>query len=348
MFKIGQREIKIVFMLLLSGGIIYFLILVKGALLPFIFGILLSYLFNPMISFLRQKNISRPSAFYIIIMFFLFTLSIIALLIIPVFIDELESLTVMIPKYTKSIEDYFDRLNQEYHRINMPLIIKEAIDRTLKRFEEQLINFLQNLTEVILNSLSLIFSLLIAPIISYYILKDLEKLKKGIMDYIPPAYRRYFLILGVEINKVFIGYLRGQIWVSIIIGCLVSIGLIAFRIRFYIILGIFAGITNMIPYIGPIIGAIPAAFIALLSSPMQALGVIILYFLIQQLEGSIISPKIMSEKVGLHPLTIFFALLAGAELFGVWGLLFAVPLAGSVKVIIRFIRFHLLYGEKAQ
>jgi len=106
------------------------------------------------------------------------------------------------------------------------------------------------------------------------------------------------------------------------------------------LLGILTGITNIIPYIGPIIGSFPAVLIACLSSPLKALAVVLLFVLIQQIESVFIAPKILSKNVGLHPLAVIFSLLAGAELFGIWGLLFAIPVAGSIKVLTRLIIRH--------
>ncbi|MFW5992311.1 MAG: AI-2E family transporter [Halanaerobiaceae bacterium] len=336
MFNIRKIDLKTGIMLLLAGGIIYFLIKIYVVLIPFVLGVILAYLFYPVVKYLRQKNIPRTWAIYILFLVFLILGIIFTIIIIPSFINELENLTKTIPEYINAIDSYMDYLNREYHRVHLPSIIKEVIDRTLNKVEEQVINFIENLTELIINSLSMIISLVITPFITYYLLKDLDKLKKNILCYVPRGKRRLVLKLGKEINKVFVGYLRGQIWVSIFVGILSSIGLLFFNVRFHLLLGIFAGITNMIPYIGPLLGGIPAVFIALLSSPVKAISIIVLFLVIQQLEGSIISPKIISKRVGLHPLTVIFALLAGAELSGVWGLLFAVPVAGSIKVIVKY------------
>ena len=97
------------------------------------------------------------------------------------------------------------------------------------------------------------------------------------------------------------------------------------------------GFSNMIPYIGPILGSIPAIILALLRSPTRALSVGVLFFLVQQVENSLISPRIISKEVGIHPLMVIFALLVGAEIMGFWGLLLAVPIAGSLRVIARII-----------
>ncbi|MFW6034902.1 MAG: AI-2E family transporter [Halothermotrichaceae bacterium] len=328
-------------MLLFLGGIFYFLINIKIVLIPFIFGIILSYLFYPLVSFLRKRNITRTWAIYIMIIIFLMITLIFTIFVLPVFIKELEELSKVIPDYIKYIDKYTERLTKEYHRVYLPSIIKEVIDRILAKVEGNIITFIEKSTELIINILPKLFCLVISPIITYYLLKDLNKIKKNILRLVPRKKRRFFLELGTEINKIFVGYLRGQLWLSIFVGLLSIIGLFFFDIKFYLILGLFAGITNMIPYIGPIIGGIPAAFIALLSSPGKALAVIILFFVIQQIESSVLSPKIMSEEVGLHPLTVIFALLSGAELFGIWGILFAVPAAGSIKVIFKFIYYRL-------
>ncbi len=337
MFNVKEKDLKTGIMLLGLGGIIYFLILVRAILLPFIVGIVLAYLFYPLIYFLRKRNIPKTWAIYILIMVFLILIIVISFLIIPAFLTELENLTTTIPEYVKEIDNYIDKLNQEYHRVNMPPIIKEVIDRTLKKSEEQVITFMENFTELIINSLSTLLSLVIAPFISYYILKDMDKLKRGIIKFLPKNKRRTFLELGIEINKIFLGYLRGQIWISIIVGILISIGLILFNIKFSILLGFVAGISNMVPFIGPIIGSIPAVFIALLSSPTKAISIALLFLIIQQLESSIISPKIMSNEVGIHPLLVIFSLLTGAKLYGIWGLLLAIPIAGSLIVIFKYL-----------
>ncbi len=344
MFNIKEKDLKTGIMLLGLGGIIYFLIIIRVILLPFIVGIVIAYLFYPLIHFLRKRNIPKTWAIYILIMVFLILIILISFLIIPALLTELENLTTTIPEYVKEIDKYIDNLNKEYHRVNMPPIIKEVIDRTLKKSEEQVITFMENFTELIINSLSTLLSLVIAPFISYYILKDMDKLKRGIIRFLPRSKRRTFLEIGVEINKIFLGYLRGQIWISIIVGILISIGLVIFNIKFAILLGFVAGLSNMIPFIGPIISSIPAIFIALLSSPTKAISIGLLFLIIQQLESSIISPKIMSNEVGIHPLIVIFSLLAGAKLYGILGLLLAIPIAGSLIVIFKYI-FRFLKDE---
>ncbi|MFP4662018.1 MAG: AI-2E family transporter [Halanaerobiales bacterium] len=337
MFNIKEKDAKMGIMLLVLGGIIYFLIRVHVILIPFVVGIILAYLFYPLINFMRKMNIPKIWAIYILIIIFLLSGIIISVVFIPAFLHELDNLTNAIPEYINKIDKYIDYLNHQYRRVNLPPIIKEVLDRTLNKTEEQVISLMENLTEIIINSLSTLISLVISPFIAFYILKDLNKLKRALIKCIPGEKRRVFFDMGVDINKIFLGYLRGQIWISIIVGVLSVIGLTIFRIRFSLLLGFFAGISNMVPFIGPIIGSVPAVLIAFLTSPERAVSIAILFFIIQQLESSLISPRILSNEIGLHPLIVIFFLLAGAELYGIWGLLLAVPVAGSLIVVVKFL-----------
>jgi predicted PurR-regulated permease PerM len=335
LFYPTKKEYQFGIMLLFIGGIIYFFIKIKIVLIPFIIGIIFSYLFNPFIIIMKKRGFSRQGAIILLIGIILIIFIFAALILIPVLFNELESLALMLPGYINSIEGFINYIGEEYKRLRLPLMIKDIINEFLHRMEEFIIGFINNITESLPGVLTYILSILIAPIITYYILKDKDELQENIIKAIPRKKRLFFLKLGKEINMIFVGYLRGQVWISVIVGVLSSIGLYFLKVKFFLLLGLISGITNMIPYFGPIIGGIPAVLIALLSSPLKALGVLVLYVLIQQLESSIISPKIMSERVGLHPLTVIFALLSGAELMGIWGLILGIPIAGSIKALIK-------------
>jgi len=145
--------------------------------------------------------------------------------------------------------------------------------------------------------------------------------------------RKDVLDLGRKVNHVVSGFLRGQLIVSCIVGILVASCLSLLGVKYAIIVGIFAGLADIIPYFGPLISAVPAVALALTVSPWTALWVVILLIAIQQFEGSVLSPKIVGDRVGLHPLTVIFAVLAGGELMGILGMLMAVPVAATVKVV---------------
>lgn len=345
MFKLKEKELKTGIMLLAIGSIIYFLVKIRIVLLPFIAGILLAYLLYPILDFLKRKNVPGTWAVYILALIFLLLSLIFAFLLVPAFFNEVSGLSSTLPEYIQTINDFIGRINREYRRAEMPSTVKEALDRSLKKAEEQLIKFLESFTDKIINGISSFFTLLLAPVITYYILKDLDRLKRGIIRLIPASKRGLFYYLGSEINEVILGYFRGQVWLSVIVAIFSTIALLILKIPFNIILGLIAGFSNMIPYVGPILGSIPAIFLALLRSPGKALTVLVLFFLIQQLENSFISPGIISKEVGIHPLVVIFSLLVGAELLGFWGLLLAVPIAGSLKVTARILYREFYAGE---
>ncbi|MFW5992070.1 MAG: AI-2E family transporter [Halanaerobiaceae bacterium] len=337
MFNFSRREWKLGLIIVAGAGVVYFIFSMKMVLIPFASGIFLAYLLNPFIRMMKKRNFSRKGAILILLIIIFNIIFISCLLLFPLFVKELVILTDMIPEYAGQAGDFFKDINNKFERIQLPGILRESINQFLQEMEEVTLGFIHGFTEMIINSFHLMVGLLISPIITYYILRDVEHLKKSFLRSIPGKRRRLCLQLMREINKIFSGFLRGQIWLSIIIGILISIGLFFLKIRFNLILGIIAGISNMIPYIGPIIGALPAAFIAFLASPMQMMGVVLLFIFVQQLESIVLAPKIMSDRVGLHPLTVIFALLTGTELLGIWGLIFAIPVAGIGKIIIKLV-----------
>ena len=337
MVNIAQKEVKLVLVVLVLIVLIYGLFQIKMAVLPFAFGIILAFLFNPFIAFLEKRNYSRQGAVLLLIIL-VFNITFIAgLFLFPVFINELQNLTTEIPEFLDTIAETIDYFNQQYQRIALPPLLQESLNQLLQEVEAIVVEGVHLITEMMLTSIPLAFSLLVAPIISFYILKDLNVIKKTLIGLIPDDDRNLSLKIAREINHIFVGFLRGQIWISIIVGILAGIGLYFFEVKFFLLLGVVAGVTNIIPYIGPIIGAIPAVFISFLDSPLKAAGVILMYVVIQQVESNVFAPKIMSTRVGIHPLTIIFSLLAGAELAGIWGLLLGIPVAGSIKVIINLL-----------
>jgi len=132
-------------------------------------------------------------------------------------------------------------------------------------------------------------------------------------------------------------FIRGHLLVASMVGVLTSLGLALVGVKFYLLLGIIAGIADLIPYFGPIIGAIPAVGLALLNSSQQALYVLLVMVVVQQVENNLLSPKILGDSVGLHPVVVIFVLLAGGHLFGILGMLLAVPLTAILRILVNYL-----------
>lgn len=154
---------------------------------------------------------------------------------------------------------------------------------------------------------------------------------------IPLSKRSELLQLWEEIDEVLINFIIGNLTVALLVGSCTAFGLAMIGMDFPLLLGIITGITNIIPYFGPVIGGIPAVLLALLKSQKLAFYVIIVIVVVQQLESNFISPKVLGKSVGLHPLIVIFILLAGGELGGIVGMLIAVPLTAVLKIIVTYL-----------
>jgi predicted PurR-regulated permease PerM len=171
---------------------------------------------------------------------------------------------------------------------------------------------------------------------------DYKEMGHKILCLIPTRYRSGLVVIAHEVDEVIKKVIRGNLLVAALVAILATVGMMIIGMDFPLLIGILVGITNFIPYFGAIISTVPIILLALLKSKWLALYVLGVMVLIQQIEGNIISPKILGEYIGLHPLVIIFALLAGGSLWGFTGLLIAVPFAAVLKVLLKHVYLHLI------
>lgn len=239
-----------------------------------------------------------------------------------------------------NIDDYIDglysklKINDIEFLKNIYVIINEKLNTFLVSFSE---SFLTNILEGMEN----IISLAIIPIVTYYFLVDGELLFNKLLLILPTEKRIVIKKVLTHIDKVLSRYIVSQLFLSLIIGVITSIALLILGVNFAIPLGIFNGVLNIIPYFGPIIGGIPAVFVALIASPKKALITVLVVFLIQQIEGNILSPKITGDSTNMHPIMIIILLLIGEKLGGFVGMIIAVPIGVIIKVIYEDINDYL-------
>jgi len=306
---------------------------VANIILPFIIGILISYILNPIVTFLVSKGMKRSIAVSLIYFVLLGSLVVALVYIIPIIIMELDKLIDTIPFYTKEAQRIFSAFKTKY-KSALPLGVQEVVDNNIHEMEKLILDVLQNITDILVKGFSGLFSFILGPILGFYILKDLDIIKKSLTYYLPYKYRDKIISFARKIDSTMGRYIRSQIIVSFIVGLLTTLAMYLLKIDFSILIGLLSAITNIIPYFGPIIGMIPALMIAILKYPEKIVWIIISVIIINQLESSIISPHIMGENVGIHPLTVIFSLLIGGNFFGFWGLVFAVPIAALIKLLI--------------
>jgi sporulation integral membrane protein YtvI len=333
--QLTKKHVRLAIIILFLLGTVYFLWLVRSGLYPFIIALVLAYLLNPAVCYLDKKGLSRGLAITLLYVV-LFTVVILGGgRLIPIFVRDLESFAGELPHILNKVEELFYLIQNHYHNSVLPYSMRLAIDDAVLSLLQAGQSFARDLTDGIMGLVAHFIGLAITPILAFYFLHDWREIKEGFMLLIPCRWRHEYTLALKDVDKVLSGVIRGQITVAIIVGILVSSGLYFFKVPFALLIGIAAGLLDIIPYFGAFIGATPAITLALLESPVLAVKVGFLFFAIHQLEGSIIGPKILGESVGLHPITVIFCLFAGGELFGIIGMLLGVPVAAVGKVLIK-------------
>jgi predicted PurR-regulated permease PerM len=295
----------------------------------------IAYMLNPLVVYFSRRNVPRPAAVLFIFLVLFGGLSLLFISLVPSIVAEIQGIMDRVPGYTLRLQNFFTGLHRDYHRFNMPEGVRSVIDEGIQDLEQTVISLFDNIIGKIIHFFEGFVILLLLPILTYYFLRDFDHFKQAIKDAIPLSHREKTALLVKDMDVTLGAYIRGILLISSLVGMLVYIGLLALQVEFALVLAIITGITNLIPFFGPFIGAIPAVFIAFLSSPLLALKVIVLIFVIQQIESQVIAPPILGRSMGLHPLLILFALILGGRLLGLLGLIIALPLTALLRIVYR-------------
>ncbi len=350
--NIGIFSWSIIGFLLIAALFLYIIYLIRLAIIPLIMAIVIAYLLTPLVALL-QRRMRRIFAVTITCTIFFGIIFTLLFFIIPVAINQfqifIDKFPLSMQNLTRVINDFLQNsiiVKNAENLTGKEIIPKDASGITqylIRSLNLEEIDIFQRATALGKSVINIVLYLVIGPLLGIYILTNMEGIRTTFMKIIPGRFKNHTTIILDKINKVAGRYVRGQILISIIVGVLCTIALLALKVDFAILLGFIAGLTNIIPLLGPIIGAVPAALAALLISPLRALLVIIVFVAIQQIENYVIAPNIMKYQVGVHPGIIIFSLLAGGALFGLWGLLIAVP---TVAVLQEILKYYLLKKNK--
>ncbi len=331
-----NRRAKITLSALIVLLSVLFLYRVRGVLMPFFFAALITYLTVPAVNLLVRKQVPRVMAILLTYAIFILVVSAIIVFVVPPLVAELDKFIAALPEQARRLEELTGDTVGRYHRAPLPAPIRAAVDEGIVQVQIFLRRFVRRGLEMLLGFFSQTLFLLLSPVLAYYITRDLQAIRAGLLGLAPLAWQADLLELGQRLNKVLSGYIRGQLLVSLFVGALTAFGLFLLKVPYALIIGLLAGIFDVIPYFGPVIGAVPAILLGIGRSPWLVLYVIILIVIVHEIEGSVVVPMIMQEVVGLHPVVVIFAVLAGAELWGAFGMLVAVPLTAALKVILQF------------
>ncbi|SMB95616.1 Predicted PurR-regulated permease PerM [Desulfonispora thiosulfatigenes DSM 11270] len=336
MFKLNNKVIRIIVFAGLILGLAYFFKLIYPILTPFFLAIFLAYILKPLINFFELKGLSRTWA--IIFIYFSFNIILTAIIFnfLPKVLAELTSFGETIPSYTLAAQEYIKVFQETYSKVPLPEGIRNITNDMINDIENYVINVIKGVTQTILLLFSKTFDFILAPILAFYLLNDTEKFKDYFLKLLPFSTRDDIVVLGRKIDSVLKSFIRGNIIIALMVGIITTIALILIDMDFALVIGLLTSVLNIIPYFGALFAIIIAVAIALLKSKKIALYVFIIMLIIQQIEGNVISPKVLGQNLGLHPLAVIFVLLAGGHLGGILGMILAVPITCILIILFKF------------
>lgn len=330
-----RKRLVYLLLIIIVGSAGIFLWLVRRALYPFFLACIIAYLLHPVTRTFQARGMKRLTAILLAYLVAFGFVAFFCLEIVPLMLADLQNFSQMLPAMIQKSENIIGQLGDHYQTLSLPLLFRQQVDEALLLFQYDLTAGLADLASLVIGMFRYAIGILISPILAFYLLYDWDHIKDALVLIVPRSGRRQVITLIKDLDDVLGGVVRGQLLVAGFVGLCVTGCLLYLHVPYALLIGFVAGTLDIIPYFGAILGAVPAVTVALLTSPAVALKVGVLFFIIHQLEGTIIGPKILGDSVGLHPLLVIFCLFAGGELFGVSGMLLAVPIAAILKVCLH-------------
>ena len=337
------------YVLVISLLIAYLVYLLSPVLTPFAIGALLAYLFDPMADKLESWKLNRSLA--VTIVFFVITLIFggVLLLLIPALEKQVTNLIVNLPSYFEWLSTHLSPWLKEKLGIETDLFNIQEVTVLLKEHWNNAGGIASTVLASIGKSGAVIFNwmmnLLLIPVVTFYLLRDWDVLTVRCGELIPRPYYNTVHKLVRDSNSVLGAFLRGQLSVMLALGVIYTIGLWIIGLDLSLLIGMGAGLVSFVPYLGTIVGLVAGLIAALVQfgEINYIIYVLIVFGIGQVLEGMVLTPWLVGDRIGLHPVAVIFAVLAGGQLFGFVGVLLGLPMAAVIMVLLRYA--HVKYME---
>jgi predicted PurR-regulated permease PerM len=293
----------------------------------------LAFLLDPLVARLQATGLPRGLSVlgvYLVLLALIFGLG--GLLIVPL-TGQIQALARNLPSESNQLGHELTRLNAFFKSHNIPIDLQSLKTQGLSKATQVGTQLLSHTLDIVQTVARIVIDILAIIVISAYLLIDGPRLRHNILRIIPENSRKNVLFVEAAVRVVVGSYVRGQLLLALIIGVMAAAGCFLLGVKYPLVLGLAAGFFELVPMLGPILGALPAIGVAAFQSWQLAVATAILYIVIQQLEAHIIAPRVMGHAVGVHPVVAILAVLLGVQLDGILGALVAVPVAGIVYVI---------------
>ena len=322
------------------------IILFNGILLPFVIGAIIAYLLNPVVRILGQKGMKRWMASILILSIFIFFIVGLIAIAAPLLAKELGDFINNVPEYTHRISALVQsRLNILEQKTGVDFMakihdgIEEDIGKTLQMSQKVVGGVAAGLLMGGSAIVGFLTTALLVPIVAYFMMKDWPRITGFVHNLIPKAHKATINSLLDQIDRKIAGFIRGQLSVCLILGVMYAVSLSIAGLEYGALIGLGTGLLSIIPYVGSTLGLLTSLGVAALQThgDMSYVSIIaVIFFTGQFIEGNFVTPKLIGDSVGLHPLWIIFALMAGGSLVGLTGMLMAIPVAAIISVLIGF------------
>ena len=309
--------------------------MVRTVTLSILVAAMLAYFLNPMVKSVRirlkiSETLAILTVFLIVVLIFL----ILGFTVFPKTISDIKNLIIKFPEYYEQTLKSINEFLSQYEILKgINLDNKLIVDNLSKIYKTQTANAGNFLLASAKNVMSFVFSLVLTPIFAFYFLKDKEQIKNRFKGLLPESKKERLLRLFSNIHDDMTKYVIGKIKMAIFVGFATFIMLLILGVEFSFVIGIITCVADIIPYVGPLMGLVPAFVFGFIESPIKALWILIMYLFLQWVENNIVGPKILSEETGFHPIVVLFLLVLGASLFGFLGMILAVPIALVIKTV---------------
>lgn len=340
-----------------------------------IIAIIFAYIIDPIVNFLERKGVKRQFGVIIVYISVFLIFAILIISVIPKTINEISNLLTSLPgmvdTLTKNVNnfltDIFAKFNIELPEnfidvykesnpkvegdVETPQIVSNILNSMTKTINDlvakaqgSLMGSLSGLFSKVYGALTSAFRLVLIIIFSFYFSVDKEKFTLKVKKSIPNKYRDDLAFLANRIDVALQQFIRGRMLMAIFVGILTMIYLLILRVDFAIIIGLITCVADIIPYVGPLLGCVPAVLFALVDSPAKAFWVLVLFLVVQWVENNILAPKLIGDSTGLNPLLILISIIIGGGIFGVWGMVISVPITSIICILIDFAK--LKYNDR--
>ncbi|MCB1693083.1 MAG: AI-2E family transporter [Pseudomonadales bacterium] len=330
-----------VFALLAVGAFFVLVWLLQPILTPFLVGIGIAYLGDPLVDRLEAMRVNRTLGVFIVFFAFSAILAAAILVLVPMLVREVSSLVNRIPDFIHWLQQTASPLIVQYFGVD-PFDIKLDVlrERLTQNWQQAGGIATRLVSEVTASGMALVawvMNLALIPVVAFYLMRDWDLIMQSIRELVPRDTEKTVVTLVAECDEVLSAFLRGQLLIMFLLGCIYALGLVIVGLDLAILIGMLAGLASIVPYLGFAVGIVAAVTAAVFQyhDLVHLVYVAIVFGIGQLLEGTVLTPLLVGDRIGLHPVAVIFAVLAGGQLFGFVGVLLALPVAAVIMVFVR-------------